>query len=49
MEIIIMAIENKSLIAIFLTILIDFILGRRYCIKRYCSYRGIEIKDKYLG
>ena len=44
----IMAIEGKSLIALFFTIIIDFIFGRNYCIKSYARHRGIRLEDKWL-
>lgn len=44
----IMAIEDKSLMAIFFTIVIDFIFGRNYCIKSYAIHKGIRLEDKWL-
>lgn len=44
----IMAIEDKSLIALFFTIIIDFIFGRNYCIKSHARHKGIRLEDKWL-
>ena len=47
-KITIKAIEDKSLIALFFTIIIDFIFGRNYCIKSYARHKGIRLEDKWL-
>ena len=44
----IMAIEDKSLIAFFFTIIIEFIFRRNYCIKSYARHKGIILEDKWL-
>lgn len=47
-KITIMAIEEKSLMAFFFTIFVDFIFGRNYCIKSYAKHKGIRLEDKWL-
>jgi hypothetical protein len=48
LQVVLIAIEEKSLVAILVTILIDFIFGKNYCIRRYCKYKNIEIKNKWF-
>ena len=48
LKITLMATEERSSVAVFLTLFIDLILGRNYCIKRYAKYKGIRLEDKWL-
>ncbi len=48
LKITLMAIEERSSMAVFLTLFTDLILGRNYCIKRYAKYKGIRLEDKWL-
>lgn len=47
-KIIKMAIEEKSSVAVFLTLFIDLILGKNYCIKTYARYKGIKLEEHWL-
>ena len=47
-KIIKMAIEDKILMAVFLTLFIDLVLGRNYCIKTYARYKGIKLEEHWL-
>ena len=47
-KIIKMAIEERSSMAVFLTLFIDLILGRNYCIKTYARYKGIKLEEHWL-
>lgn len=48
LKITLMAIEDNSSVAVFLTLFIDLIIGRNYCIKRYARYKGIRLEDRWL-
>jgi hypothetical protein len=48
LKITLMAIEERSSVAVFLTLLMDLILGKNYCIKSYARHKGIRLEDKWL-